>query len=391
MGYLIAVTKGNKQLSAAGELFVQGLPDREAARFAMASPVLAEKLREMRLVVKTVARSPLSKMSVRHKAKRLAIFNHKGGVGKTTLTVNVAAALAEMGNRVLLVDTDPQCNLSSCLLEETVLDDLLSHSDDSNGRTLWSALKPVVEGLGDVSDLSPIELSIENVFLAVGDIRLSEFEQELTNLWNECLQRRLRGFRGTTALSNLVNKMCEDEQIDFVFYDCGPNIGPLNRAILLDCDYFIVPAACDQFSLRAMRTLGQTLSSWIAHWTLIAKLAPEDVVLLPGSPHFLGYIPQRFKVYRGVVANAYAGYLSRIERRITSDVVNVLRKLDPNLASTSLEQNKLGQIKDFGTIANASQVQGVPMASVVAGTPDQRSDAEKAFRQIAKKILERAK
>jgi len=50
--------------------------------------------------------------------KKIALFNHKGGVGKTTLTVNIAAALAESGRRVLLIDTDPQCNLTSFYLEE---------------------------------------------------------------------------------------------------------------------------------------------------------------------------------------------------------------------------------------------------------------------------------
>jgi cellulose biosynthesis protein BcsQ len=50
---------------------------------------------------------------------RVAIFNHKGGVGKTTLTVNVAAALVSFGSRVLLVDSDPQCNLTAYLVEKT--------------------------------------------------------------------------------------------------------------------------------------------------------------------------------------------------------------------------------------------------------------------------------
>lgn len=326
----------------------------------------------------------------RGKALRLAIFNHKGGVGKTTLTVNIASALAELGNRVLLVDTDPQCNLSSCLLEEGVLDDLLANSDSEKGATVWSALRPVVEGLGDVGDLKPLELSINRMFLACGDIRLSEFEQELNTYWSECLQRRMRGFRGTMALSNLVSQMCADESINIVFYDCGPNIGPLNRAILLDCDAFIVPAACDQFSLRALRTMGATITSWISQWAMIANLAPQDMALLPGRPKLLGYIPQRFKVYRGVVSQAYASYLAKIERRIVSDLITPLRKIDPKLASPSLEENKLGQIKDFSSIANASQVQGVPMSEVEAGTPDQRHEAHSAFMHIAKRIVERA-
>jgi len=59
------------------------------------------------------------------KPVRLSVFNHKGGVGKTTLTMNLAAALADMGRRVLVVDSDPQCNLTSYLIADDVVDDLL--------------------------------------------------------------------------------------------------------------------------------------------------------------------------------------------------------------------------------------------------------------------------
>jgi len=55
-------------------------------------------------------------MAKRVFAPRLSVFNHKGGVGKTTLTVNLACAIAEAGHRVLLVDSDPQCNLTSYLV-----------------------------------------------------------------------------------------------------------------------------------------------------------------------------------------------------------------------------------------------------------------------------------
>jgi len=80
---------------------------------------------------------------------RFVVFNHKGGVGKTTLTVNLAAAVTELGKRVLLVDSDPQGNLTSYLIEDAVVDDLLDNSDGPEGSTLWSALKPVTEGIGE--------------------------------------------------------------------------------------------------------------------------------------------------------------------------------------------------------------------------------------------------
>ena len=68
----------------------------------------------------------------RHSSKRIALFNHKGGVGKTTLTVNVAMALAAQGKTVLLVDSDPQCNLTSYLIDDEVVDDLLDTSELSD-------------------------------------------------------------------------------------------------------------------------------------------------------------------------------------------------------------------------------------------------------------------
>src|SRR5262249_31739988 len=142
--------------------------------------------------------------NVRPSAKRLSIFNHKGGVGKTTLTFNIASAIARLGKKVLLVDTDPQCNLTAYLIEGPVVDDLLDHSDDKSGKTIWSAVKAVAEGTGDVHKVPPFQLSERNLLLTPGDIRLSDFEAELTSFWGDCLQRKVRGYRGTTAISNLV-------------------------------------------------------------------------------------------------------------------------------------------------------------------------------------------
>src|SRR5947208_17012597 len=103
-------------------------------------------------------------------AKRITIYNHKGGVGKTTLNINIASALIELGKSVLLVDSDPQCNLTSYLLSDDVVDDLLDNSEGPNGRTIWTAVQPIFNQIGDGAIVEPV--NIGKLALLPGDIRL---------------------------------------------------------------------------------------------------------------------------------------------------------------------------------------------------------------------------
>jgi len=322
----------------------------------------------------------------RWSAPRISVFNHKGGVGKTTLTVNIAFAMAALGKRVLLVDSDPQANLTSYLIEDAVVDSLLDESDEPDGQTVWSAVKPVSEGIGAIKMIEPIERS-SSLFLLSGDIRLAEFEEQLSNFWSECLKRRIHGFRGTCALSTLVDQVAREIGADLVFYDSGPNIGPLNRVILLDCDFFLIPAAADLFSLRAIKTLGHAMAAWIRESATISELAPTGAYLLPGMPRLLGYIPQRFKVYGGTAASDSAGMFPRIERAVQEDVLTVLTAINPVLGTAAPSPLRIGEVKEFGALANASQQQGVPMSEVDAGTAQQRAAAGEAFTSIATVIL----
>jgi cellulose biosynthesis protein BcsQ len=69
--------------------------------------------------------------------KKIALFNHKGGVGKTTLTINIADAPAESGETALIVDGDPQCNITSFYVDEPELEKLLGESNNNgSGETL---------------------------------------------------------------------------------------------------------------------------------------------------------------------------------------------------------------------------------------------------------------
>jgi cellulose biosynthesis protein BcsQ len=328
------------------------------------------------------------KKITRRKGIRLALINHKGGVGKTTLTVNLAFALAELQKKVLLVDSDPQCNLTSYLVQADVVDKWLDESEGKNGKTIWSALRPVVQGAGETKTIKAYERA-NRIHLLPGDIRLSEYELDLQQSWVDCLQRKMRGFIGSTALSSLVGSCAEDLGTDFVLYDVGPNIGPLNRAILLDCDFFIVPAACDYFSTRALKTLGHSVANWIRDWDIISKLAPNEVPLLGGRPVYLGYVLQRFRMYGGDISSVYKEYARQLERHSFSDVVAVLREIDEELAPGSLSQFKLGQIQDFSSLANLGQEQGVALGDVSGGTPYLKTEAKAVFREFAQKVIAR--
>jgi len=286
-----------------------------------------------------------------------------------------------------LVDADPQCNLTSCLVEASVVNDWLDNSDFESGVTIWSAIKPVSESTGNVRVVKPYE-RLPNIFLIPGDICLSEFEQELPQIWVECLQRRVRGYRGVSAISEAINLVARNIEADFVFYDVGPNIGPLNRVILLDCDYFIVPAACDLFSTRALSTLGHSLESWINEWAVISSIAPDDTPLLPGKPIFLGYILQKFRMYGGKISGGFAPYVAKLEKAANSEIATVLRRIDKNLAHASISLNKLGQVKDFGALAIEAQTEGVPFA-MASGAPYLKEQARKEFKNIAERIIQR--
>ncbi|MCK4488048.1 MAG: AAA family ATPase [Desulfobacterales bacterium] len=320
-------------------------------------------------------------------ALRIAIFNHKGGVGKTTLTVNIAAALSDLGKRVLLVDSDPQCNLTSYLIEDSVIDDLLDKSDGRNGETIWSALKPIVEARGGRKKIAGIEVIDDGTYLIPGDIRLSEFEAELSDYWSACVERKIRGFSGVSALAELVSEYAKNKTVDYVFYDTGPNIGPLNKVILLDCDYFIVPGSCDLFSVRALKTLGHTLVTWITNWETISKLAPDGLHLLRGKPKFLGYIPQGFRIYAQTMARRPARYAARFEKQLHSDLIVLLRTVDKALSKPEVRGARLGEIKDFGSLVQMSQEQGVAFWYVDGAPEYQTHEARDAFHDIAKSII----
>jgi ATPases involved in chromosome partitioning len=329
--------------------------------------------------------------------KKLALFNHKGGVGKTTLTLNIADALSDLGKTVLLVDADPQCNLTSFYIDEPNLEKLLGDSDNEDSAdTLWSAIKPVVIGRGGVKDIPHWSIGRSKIHLLPGDVLLSDYEEALPQAWTDSFAQRTRGYDVTTALAQVVSNVAARVKADVVLYDVGPNVGALNRAILIDCDYFITPVAADLFSLRALSTVGRSVAKWVSDWSTIRGMASdENKALLPkGLPHYLGYITSAYKVGRGAKASdAHTGWEKDIGPRVRYRVVEHLRKVNPNLATPG--SSKLGGIRHYHSLAPEAQKHGVAIGKlrglINSGQNDHVEEARREFASLAEEIIRRAR
>lgn len=327
--------------------------------------------------------------------KKIALFNHKGGVGKTTLTVNIADALANLGKKVLLVDADPQCNLTSFYIDEEKLEALLGESgEEGSEATIWSAIKPVVAGRGDIAPVALWDVGTKNTRLYPGDVMLSLYEEELPQAWTESFARKTRGYDVTTAMARAVNVAAEDFGADIVIYDLGPNVGALNRAALLDCNAFITPVAADLFSLRALSTVGVSIARWIRDWQTIRGLAaPHDLAnLFEGKPAFMGYITSAYKVNSGrTAANPHADWEKRIAPRVRDRIVTDLRAVDPSLVPGG--GNKLGSVKHFQSLAPEAQKHGLAIGRlrgyVNSGHYPAVEEAAGQFRELAEEVIKR--
>ncbi len=329
--------------------------------------------------------------------KKIALFNHKGGVGKTTLAINIADALADCGKTVLIVDADPQCNITSFYIPEPELEKLLGESSAANSEaTLWSAVKPVVDGRGGIVGIPEWKvLDNQKIYLLPGDVLLADYEEALPVAWTDCFARRTRGYDVTTALGRVANATAAKISADVCLYDMGPNVGALNRAIFLNCDYFITPVAADLFSLRALTTVGRSIAKWITDWITIRKLAsPADRAQLPlGQPAYLGYITSAYKVNTGrSAANPHAEWESKIAPRVRDRIIKDLEAVNPKLLPQN--GNKLGGIKHYQSLAAEAQIHGVAIGKlrglVNPGHYVAVDEARADFLQLAKDIIRKA-
>ncbi|WP_210415549.1 ParA family protein [Bdellovibrio sp. NC01] len=183
-------------------------------------------------------------------AKTICIANQKGGVGKTTTSVNLSSALATLGKRVLLIDMDPQGNASSGLGIKRY------ESQDANSYHVLIGEKTLTEAIQNTANPN-LKISTANPDLVGAEIELVDMPQ--------------REYRLKQAIATVA------DQFDFVFIDCPPSLGLLTLNALNAADSFLVPLQCEYYALEGLSQLLNTAG--LIKKNLNPQLHIEGIVL----------------------------------------------------------------------------------------------------------------
>ena len=329
------------------------------------------------------------------KAKTIILFNHKGGVSKTLTTYNIAWMLTEKGKRVLLVDCDPQCNLSALILKDD-FDDYYSsvstkHNNVKDGMKVAFESRPTPIAAIDCF-VSPLN---KKLILLPGHMDLSEYEPSLSLAMNSNnSMTALQNLPG--ALYELIRLCAENYDVDYVFIDVNPGLSALNQVAFTSSDAFIVPTNPDPFSLMALKTLLKVLPRW-KNWADSTRpiLCDASYPLPNAEMKFIGEICQRFNRRKGKPTASYDGIIAEIISFISNEFVDELGKHNMVYERTDYH---MAEIPDFGAMLQKANEIGVPVFDMTdnqlpggasfANTTAKRNEIREMFSAIADSILE---
>ena len=299
----------------------------------------------------------------------LCLFNHKGGVSKTTTAFNLGWALVERGQRVLLVDADPQCNLTGMALTLSGTEEFQNFYQDNPNGNLHSALAPAFGGVPkELQPVAPVSTGLPHLMLLAGHIDVATYEPELAmaHRISEAMPI-LQNLPG--AIGHLIRITASHVGATVAIVDMSPSVGPLNQNIFMQSDFFIVPTSPDYFCYMAIESLQRVLPTWKGAADNLRRHSEGITYRLPDSnPKFIGMISQRFRPRSGRPAEAFQHWIETIVGRLGEGLIPVLAEHDMAIALEDFEgivgsgtSFELAQIADFNSLIARSQEEATPI------------------------------
>jgi cellulose biosynthesis protein BcsQ len=309
-------------------------------------------------------------------AKIICLFNHKGGVSKTTTAFNLGWMMALKGRKILLADFDPQCNLTGMVMGFKGVDDLGAIYGGQQPNNIKDGLAPAFES--QPRAIVPVQCiqvaGNDNLLLLPGHIGLAEYETTLG------IAQELSG--SLLALRNLpgsvrfvLDETAAKYNADFVLVDMSPSLGPLNQNLLTTSDYFIVPLHPDYFSSMALSSLAKVLPRWKS-WALTAyeieALTKADYPFPKPRITFIGSAIQKYRPRLGRASKAFQRWIDQLTLGLKETLIPALEAAD--MVDPGKFRDRLGiepwtpllEVADFNSLIALSQEFQVPVYALTA-------------------------
>ena len=329
------------------------------------------------------------------RTKKLLFTNNKGGVGKTTMAFNCAVSFAKQGYKTVLVDLDPQCNLSRLSLGDNYYEKNLFSSQEKN---IYDVLKGVVEGGSDINlnvPFIPIPNSDNNLSLMNGSVELSLYENILVTAYGQAAAGQQLGYFQTSAIDRLLRERGLKDEVDIFVIDTSPSLSLLNQIIFLGSDYFIVPMMPDAFSVQGIENLGSIFDKWKQNWKVTGKALSgntESKYVLSGDGLFIGYIINSYNVYSKQPIKDHRHWIDELPAKVKK---NLSEKHGRNGLVEKSWINPLAVIQDYGRIPAKCQEIGIAIfdldpnliEEIHSGTKENIEKSKDEFRTLTNNIL----
>jgi cellulose biosynthesis protein BcsQ len=338
--------------------------------------------------------------------QKIALFNHKGGVSKTTTTFNLGWMLATKGKKVIIVDADPQCNLTGMVLGFSTKEEL--EGLYQKNQNIKSGLAPAFESRPkpiEAVDCLPVE-RCDGLFLLPGHVGFAEYEvtlgiaQELSGSI-----QALQNLPG--SISDLLQKTADKFEADYILIDMSPSLSSINQNLLMTSDFFILPTSPDFFSVMAIDSLATILPKWYA-WAQKASemriLKDADYPFPKVTPRLLGTVVQNYRIIRQEPAAAFQNWIDGIQEAVSNRLVPSLKKNNMLLSHQIYTSQGIGsdfclaKISDFNSLIAKSQKYQTPVFAltseqieqvgiVLKGTLGAQEEFKKVFSTLADRVI----